>query len=194
VAHRGDSVEDATAGDPLRSLQCSEEMLQASLRRRVPDWSPEADVVKERVSAILAGMLDYDGLSRRALGPDWETLTEAQRLAFVHRFSALTNQSFTEALGRSDVRLRFDSETVIGPVAGVIVTALGPGSEERTFDYRMARNHGRWLIYDVLANRESLVGGNRVEFSRLLRRSGFNELIARMDRRLAHPGRPEVRP
>jgi len=181
----GDPVGAHTTGsDPLRTLQRSEETLQTSLRRRAPDWSPEADVVRQRVSAILVGLLDYEAIARHALGPDWEQLTGTQRRAFLQRFSALTNRAFTGALARSDVRLRFDSETVFGPVASVIVTALGPGSVEKTFDYRMALNGGRWLVYDVFADRDSLVEDYRVEFGRFLRQGSFDELIARMDRKL----------
>jgi phospholipid transport system substrate-binding protein len=176
--------------DPLRTLQRNEEMLQAVLRHRVPAWSPEADAVGQRVDALLSDMLDYDRIARNALGPDWERLTAAQRRAFMERFSALTNRAFTGTLGRADLRLRFDSEIVIGSTASVVVTALGPGSVETTFDYRMTLDHGRWLVCDVLADRDSLVDGYRVELGRLIRRGGFDELIARMDRKLGSNNPP----
>jgi hypothetical protein len=53
VARHGGSVGAAYAGagDLMGPLQRSKETLQASLRRHVPAWSPEADVVRVRLDA-----------------------------------------------------------------------------------------------------------------------------------------------
>jgi phospholipid transport system substrate-binding protein len=144
------------------------------------------------VDGILADALDYGEIARRALGTDWNKLTSAEQQTFLAAISALTNQAFVAALTRPDVHLRFDSETVIGPVASVVVTAWAsrrvPQSVER-IDYRMARRGDRWLITDVLVDGVSLVDGYHDQFGRLMRRGGFAEVMARMRHKLDVSGR-----
>jgi phospholipid transport system substrate-binding protein len=177
----------AEFNDPLDSLRRTSQALGDVLRRRVPDWSPEADASKGRVDAILAGMLDYEEIARRALNAEWNNLTEAQRREFLATFSALTNRAFVAAINRREVHLTFDSETVQGQVASVLVTAWAskptPDSEER-MEYRLARKGDRWLVCDVLVENVSLVDGYRDQFARLIHRGGFAELIERMHHKL----------
>jgi len=180
------------ATDPLNELQRTILTIEALVRRRVPDWSPEADAVKWQVDSILAGVLDYEQIGRSALGTDWDQLTNPQHRAFLQAFSALTNRAFVSALTRSDIHLRFVSETMMGEKASVMVTAgvsrptLGA---EQQIEYRLARKQGRWLIYDVLVDGVGLVDGYHAQFVRLIRRDGPAELIDRMQRKLEVSGR-----
>jgi phospholipid transport system substrate-binding protein len=172
---------------PLDELRRTYLALQAALRRRAPDWSPEADALKFRVDSTLAATLDYEEIARRALDPQWDRLTDVQRRQFLRMFSALTNQAFVAAMTRPDVHLRFDSELVTGPVASVVVTAWAfkPASDaDERIEYRLAKKMGRWLIYDVLIDRVSLVDGYRDQFARLMTRGGFPEIVARMQHKL----------
>ena len=79
-----------------------------------------------KVDSILAGLLDYEQIARGSLGADWERLTDEQRKAFSRALSGLTNHAFVLAITRADVQLRFGSETVLGPKASVMVTAMVP--------------------------------------------------------------------
>jgi phospholipid transport system substrate-binding protein len=185
-------IETEVAADPLNELQRTVLAIEALVRRRVPDWSPEADAVKWQVDSILAGVLDHEQIGRSALGTDWDQLTNPQHGAFLQAFSALTDHAFVSALTRSDVRLRFVSETVVGGKAIVMVTAgvYRPTEEaEQQIEYRLVRKQGRWLIYDVLVDGVGLVDGYHAEFARLIRREGPAELIDRMQRKLEVAGR-----
>ena len=117
--------------DPLDELERADRTLAGLLGRRVPEWSPEADAIRWEVDSILAGMLDYEQIARSSLGDDWDRLSAAQRAAFMKALAGLTNRAFVSAITRSDVQLRFDSETVLGPKASVMVTATVPGRPQR---------------------------------------------------------------
>jgi phospholipid transport system substrate-binding protein len=179
-------------GDPLNELRRADLALEAVLRRRIPDWSPEAEVRKQRLDAILGGLLDYERIARGALGADWSGLSGEQQREFLQTFAALTNQAFVAAMTHPDLHLRFDSETVLGSVASVMVTAWvatpTPKSEQQ-IEYRLARRQDRWLVTDVVVDQVSLVDGYRDQFARLLRRGGFGELMERMQHRLEESNR-----
>jgi ABC-type transporter MlaC component len=184
---------DATnaPSDPWDELRRTNLAIEAVLRRRVPDWSPEAEATRGRVDAILAATIDYERIARGALDTEWNRLTSAERTQFLQTFSALTNHAFVSALTRPEVHFRLDSEMVNGPTATVRVTASvsTPTSEtEQRIEYRLSRKHDRWLIYDVLVDWVSLVDSYHDQFTRLLRTGGFGELMARMQHKLDASG------
>ena len=182
------SAASAASAGPLNDLRQMDRALEAALRRRVPDWSPEASAIRIRVDAILAEALDYEQIAHRALDDDWDKLTAAQRRDFLRTFTALTNQAFVSAVTRPNVRLRFDSESITGLVASVLVTACVSGATtpdtEQPIEYRLAKKGSRWMVYDVVVDRVSLVDSYRREFARVLHRGGFAELMARMQYKL----------
>ena len=178
--------------DPLNELERADRSIEDLLGRRVPDWSPEADAVQWHVDSILAGLLDYERIARASLGADWDRLTADQRSAFLRALSGLTNRAFVSGITRSDVQLRFGSETVFGPNASVMVTARvrGRTSEaDQQIEYRLVQREDRWLIYDVLVGGVGLVDSYRAQFARMIQRDGAAGLIDRMQRKLELSGR-----
>lgn len=178
--------------DPWDELRRTDSALEAVLRRRVPDWSPEADAVRGRVDSILAGTLDYEEIARRALDAQWNKLTSLEQREFLQTFAALTNHAFVSAVTRPDVHFRLDSEMVNGPIAIVRVTAwlAKPAPEtEQQLEYRLTQKRDRWLVYDVLVDHVSLVDAYHDQFARLMRRGGFGELMGRMQQKLEASGR-----
>lgn len=178
--------------DPLNELERADRAIEGLLGRRVPDWSPEADAIEWEVDTILAGLLDYEQIARGSLGTDWDRMTAEQRSAFLGALSRLTNRAFVSAITRPDVQLRFDSETVLGPKASVMVTARVPGQAseaDEQIEYRLTNKQGRWLIYDVFVGGAGLVDGYHVQFARLIQRAGAAGLIDRMQHRLEVPRR-----
>jgi phospholipid transport system substrate-binding protein len=192
---RGEAAARGATGatpDPWDELRRTDSALEAVLRRRVPDWSPEADAVRGRVDSILAGTLDYEEIARRALDGEWSKLTSAEQREFLQTFATLTNHAFVSAVTRPDVHFRLDSEMVNGPIATVRVTAWlsKPSPEtEQQLEYRFTRKRDRWLVYDVLVDQVSLVDAYRDQFARLIRRGGFVELMGRMQHKLEASGR-----
>ena len=47
-------------------------------------------------------------------------------------------------------------------------------------DYRLIRKGGRWLVFDVIAERISLIRNYRDQFNEILRTSSIEDLIGRM--------------
>jgi phospholipid transport system substrate-binding protein len=174
------------APDPLAALRQSDLALSRALGRRVPDWSPKAQVNAARVTRLLADILDYDAIARRALGPHWDGLTQTQRTAFLSLFSPLTNRALIAAAERQ-ISISYESETIAGGEATVVVIPRlvdgGGGAVER-IEYKLGNGCGRWRIHDVIVDGVSLVEGYREQFDRLFRRGTFDDLLAVMRRKL----------
>ena len=173
--------------DPLNELERADRAIEGLLGRKVPDWSPEADAIEWEVNSILAGLLDYEQIARGSLGADWDRMTADQRHAFLGALSGLTNRAFVSAIARPNVQLHFDSETILGLNASVMVTARVPGrtsEADQQIEYRLTYKRGRWLIYDVLVGGTGLVDGYHAQFARLIQRDGTAGLIDRMQHKL----------
>jgi phospholipid transport system substrate-binding protein len=172
------------APDPLAELRRSDAALASALKRRVPDWSPEAEALAARVDHLLGDILDYEAIARQALGPHWDGLTPRQREAFLSLFSPLTNRALVAAANRN-VSVSYDSETIAGSSATVVVTPRLRDSEAAgRVEYKLGEHCGRWLIRDVVVDGESLVDGYRSEIDRLFRRGTFEDLLAVMRKKL----------
>lgn len=181
----------AGSPDPMEQLRATDATVVGVLSRRVPDWSPEADAIRWRLDGLLRETLDHEAIARGALADDWDKLTDVQRRTFLRTFSALMDRAFVSAVTRPGVRRTFDSETVLGPTASVMLTAsaagAAPDATGQKLEYRLAKKRGRWLIYDVVVDRSSLIDHYRAEFARVMRRGGPDELIARLQRKLEVP-------
>jgi phospholipid transport system substrate-binding protein len=179
------------AADPLAELRQTDQALSSALKRRVPDWSPEADANAARVKRLLAEILDYEAIARLALGPHWDALTPEQRSKFLSLFSPLTNRALVATI-EHNVSVTYLSETISGREATVVATPKAPGVEgavER-IEYRLSEEYGHWRIHDVVVDGVSLVDGYRAQFDRLLRRGTFEDLLAVMRRKLGRTASP----
>ena len=74
----------------------------------------------------------------------------------------------------------FLGEQVHGEEAAVqsrMVTAKGARVE---IEYHLYHSQDRWMVYDVSLNGVSLVGNYRTQFSRVLQRTSFDDLLKTM--------------
>jgi phospholipid transport system substrate-binding protein len=190
---RGAHRSDTDLHDPLLKLRWTDGEIRAVEARRVPDWSPEADVRQMRIDRLLRAVLDYDEISRRALESTWPTLTATQQRVFVDTFSRLTDQVFLTKLPRQRTRLSYDSESITGQQASVMATASEADAKGRPpehIEYRLSLKGDQWLITDVLIDGTSMVATYQRQFRMLVKREGFDGLMLRMRNKLSRDDGP----
>jgi phospholipid transport system substrate-binding protein len=169
--------------DPLAELRRTSRELTHDLKRHLPDWSPEAEANTARIDKLLAEMLDYEAIAQQALGPRWDALTPAQRGEFLSLFSPLTNRALIAAAARG-VSVSYDSETISGPEATVVVTPRSGDAALAHIEYKLRAHCSGWRIHDVVLDGESLVDGYRAQIDKLFRHGTFEDLLAVMRRKL----------
>ena len=60
---------------PMAELKKSNDQLDKLLRKKYPNWSPEAEAQKAAVRKLVGGFLDYRELARRSLAKHWDSLS-----------------------------------------------------------------------------------------------------------------------
>jgi len=177
--------------DPMAKLRRTDAELHAAVNRRVPDWSPEAPARQMRIDRLLRGLLDYDGIARRALGASYTTLSPERRRAFVATFSAVTGQTFLARIEAQERHTVYDSESVAGSEARVQGRACPRGESadaEIPVEYVLERRDGDWLVTDVVVGGDSLVTTYQEQLRPLVAREGIDGLLLRMRNQLTASG------
>jgi phospholipid transport system substrate-binding protein len=183
----------------MTQLEQSTDLLQASLRRSFPAWSPEAEVQRSLVKRLVGGSMDYGEISRRALGGTWGKLSDQDRSEFVASLGKLIESRYRvrEAYLGPDFRIRFERETVSAHgTASVFATLSGRARGkplQMAIEYRLLRKSDRWVVYDLVTDGDSLLESYRDSFDRIIGRESFGGLLRRIKRQADAQNREDNR-
>lgn len=159
------------------------------IMRRTPTTDAERARRSAEVTRILSELLDYEELSRRALGTHWDGRTPQQREQFVALLRQLVERNYEANLERiQDYEVRYTTEDSIAD--GIVVHTEARSRTERRqppveIAYSMHQSGGAWKVFDVNTDGVSLVRNYHTQFNRIISQNGWDELISRMEQRLA---------
>ncbi len=175
-------------GAASRYLRTKHEEVLRLLRR--PATTP-ADQTRrsEEVSRILSSLLDYQELSRRALGTHWAARTDAEKTQFVTLLRRLVERNYQQNLTRIvDFEISYGRETTNSDGA-LVVTSARSRTERRQppveISYSMRLENNQWRAFDVSTDGVSMVRNYQTQFNRIIVQNSWAELIRRMEQRLA---------
>jgi phospholipid transport system substrate-binding protein len=180
----------AWAGTPTDQLKTSVDNVLAVLQD--PKLKSEAKAAERRaaIRQQAESEFDFNETAKRALGRHWQELSESQRKEFVSLFAELIERAYINKIEKySGEPIVYVGESVEGDLATVRTKFVTKQGTEIPIDYRLYRKGDRWLVYDVLVEGVSLVANYRTQFDRILRTSGYDELVRRM--KAAEFGPPE---
>jgi phospholipid transport system substrate-binding protein len=185
---------ESTAGDskttasPMAVLKKSDGALKKLFARRPPSWSPEADAKREEMRKIVAGFLDFEELARRSLARHWDGLSAKQRTEFVATLRDLIERSYIKQVhGSPNYDMAFEKETIDGQEADVTATlhSVTRGKKvDVAMEYKLLIKEGRWLVYDVITDEQSMLENYRAEFGKIINKESFDALLKRMKKKL----------
>jgi phospholipid transport system substrate-binding protein len=173
---------------PLATLKKSDAALKKLFAKQAPSWSPEADAKRKEMRKIISSFLDLEELGRRSLARHWEGLTPKQRSEFVSTLRELIERSYIKQVhGAPNYNLVFHNETIKDGEADVTATlhATSKGKKvEVAMEYKLLHKDGRWLVYDVITDEQSMLENYRAEFNRIISKESFDALLKRMKKKL----------
>ena len=143
----------------------------------------------QRLTRLLNELLDYETLSARALSDHWESRSEEDRARFVEMLRQLVERNYEQNLERIlDFEISYEDETQ-NEDETVVTTSARSRTQRRQppveIQYRLVEREGEWRVVDVTTDGVSMVENYRSQFNRIIQRDGWDELIERMERRLA---------
>jgi phospholipid transport system substrate-binding protein len=136
---------------------------------------------REAIRTAAEPAFDWREMSSRSLGVHWQARSEAERTEFVELFRDLIQRSYIIHVERySGEPVRFTGEKVDGNLGVVNTRVVSREGQEVPIDYRLVNRDGRWRVYEVLVEGVSLISNFRTQFDKVIRTSGYGELVKRL--------------
>jgi len=152
--------------------------------------------LKERrklLERVIAGRFDYREMARRSLPKQWKVLTGAEQKEFVDLFQSFLSASYADKIeGYSGEQVHYLSERLEGDYAEVR-TKIVSEKTEIPIDYRLMSRDGDWFVYDVVADGISLVKNYRSQFDKIIRESGYPDLVEELRKKSKEARQPKPR-
>ncbi|MGH0036238.1 MAG: ABC transporter substrate-binding protein [Myxococcota bacterium] len=149
----------------------------------------------DELAPVLEQSFDLGFMAEKSVGRHWKRLdSESQRrwlevferlttANYAGRFNAFTGESF-ETLGEEPAA----HETVVVQTRLVL-----PKDEDVQLNYRLRRTPEGWRIVDIYLNGTvSELALRRSEYSSVLKRDGFDTLVAQLDQKVANLSNEKV--
>ena len=125
---------------------------------------------------------DLIKIARIVVGKEWKNLSTDQKKKLVDVFSQLSIASYAHNFKEfSGEAFKFDSEEETAR-GGMIVHSyfVIPDDKDVKFDYMLKKKGDSWQIINIIANGVSDLALKRSEYTSILKREGFDALIAKI--------------
>ena len=169
------------AGEPAQLMKQTTDKILSILSNsalRAPDKAPER---KKQFSQILDERFDWEELSRRSLARYWVERTPQEKKEFVPLYRDLLERTYLEKVDDySGETVRYEGETLDGEYAIVKVKIQTKSKREIPVEYRMLKKGTTWRVYDISIEGVSLVNNYRQQFSSMLQKSTFQEVLKKL--------------
>ena len=137
-------------------------------------------------------LFDFDEISRRLLGQRWMDASPQERQDFVALFTDLLQGAYLNTIGNYPLAaITFQGETINGSYAQV-QSRMAVGKGEVAIEYRLLEHDGQWAVYDIAVDSVSLISNYRSQFTSMLKRMSFEQLLDRLRNREASAGPQQV--
>jgi len=188
AASEGPTGDGKLPSSPMAELKKSDSALKKLFARRAPSWSPEASAERTEMRKIVGGFLDFEELSKRSLARHWDGLSAKQRTDFVSTLRDLIERSYiSQVHGSPNYDVAFDKETINGKEADVTATLHSMVRDKKVdvaMEYKLLAKDGRWLVYDVVTDEQSMLENYQAEFGKIINKESFEALLKRMKKKL----------
>jgi phospholipid transport system substrate-binding protein len=149
---------------------------------------------RQKIWEVARPMFDFEEISRRTVGAEWQRFTPQERERFGDVFARFLGNTYIDRLQSEyqNDQIIFSSELVRDTQA-LVRTQLVRQGVQIPIDYRMKFDNGEWKIYDILVEGGvSLVKNYRVQFQSALQKETPAQLIDRLEKRSDEPGASDI--
>jgi phospholipid transport system substrate-binding protein len=181
-----DAKPGPTAGrsGPLNVVTSSVSRVLTIVRSQ-PAGATESGKRRAEIRQAAVELFDFDEMSRRLLGQRWTDASPEEQQDFVVLFTDLLQKAYLGTIGNYPLAtITFQGETISGSYAKV-QSRMAAGKGEVAIEYRLVEREGRWAVYDVAVDGVSLISNYRSQFTSMLKRMSFAQLLDRMRNREA---------
>ena len=149
-----------------------------------PKGSEYSDAQRDTLKAIINGIIDFESMSKTALGETYGTISEESRVEFVGLFSSIIRDNSLTKLDIYRASVTYKNISIEGDKA--LVQTIAELDEVRTpVDYKMKWRDDEWVITDMSIDDVYTAESYNRQFQRIIARRGFDALMKSLRKRAA---------
>jgi phospholipid transport system substrate-binding protein len=149
-----------------------------------PKGSEYSDAQRDTLKAIINGIIDFESMSKTALGETYGTISEESRVEFVGLFSSIIRDNSLTKLDIYRASVTYKNISIEGDKA--LVQTIAELDEVRTpVDYKMKWRNDEWVITDMSIDDVYTAESYNRQFQRIIARRGFDALMKSLRKRAA---------
>lgn len=147
---------------------------------------------REQLKQVLFSRFNFAEMAKRSLGSNWTRRTPQEQEEFVRLFTEVLERAYADLIeAYSDEKIVYLNEKIDGGYADVSSKVVTTKGEEYSINYRAQLIGNEWRVYDVVAENISLVNNYRSQFSRVIAKASYEELVRRLKDKSQFAGPPK---
>ena len=173
----------ASAHAGLATEQIKATVDKALVVLRDPKLKPAAKLKerREQLKQILFARFDFTEMAKRSLGAAWRRRTPQEQEEFVRLFTDVLERAYADIIeSYSDEKIVYLNERLDAEYADVNSKIFTDKGQEYTINYKARLVGSEWKVYDVVAENISLVNNYRSQFTRVISKDSYEELVRRL--------------
>ena len=141
----------------------------------------KAEEKKNAIRRVVDEVIDWEEMSRRALGIHWKKRTDEEKKEFVRVFSLLIERTYRDKVeDYAGEKVNYLGDKIDGDYAEVASKVVTSKNIEIPVNYKMSKKQGRWWVYDIVIEGVSFVNNYRTQFNGILASSSYQDLVKQL--------------
>jgi phospholipid transport system substrate-binding protein len=175
----------ATAGEPTGQMKETIDKAISILSDPALKDPNRSEERRRLIRRVADERFNWEEMARRALAEHWKKVTDEDKKEFVRLFADLLERTYMKRIENySGDKVIYERERIEGNYSIVGVKIYTSKNAEIPVEYRLRKHGSNWLIYDVSIEGISLVSNYRSQFSNVLQRSSYAELLAQLRKKV----------
>jgi phospholipid transport system substrate-binding protein len=171
----------SVAGEPTEDVRKTTDRIIAIVTDPGLKEADKAQEKSRQIRNVVDERFDWEEMSKRTLARNWKDRTDDEKKEFIELFGRLLERTYLDKVeGYSGEKVLYVDEKMQGNYAIVAVKIVTKQETEIQVDYRLQKKGKEWLVYDISIEGVSLVNNYRKQFSSIMTRSSFKDLIEKL--------------
>ena len=139
---------------------------------------------RKKIREVIGKRFSYQQMVMRSLAQNWDVRTPKEKEDFLELFKKLLENSYASKIeSYSDEVINYVGEVVKGNYAEVKTEILRKDGVIGV-DYRMILENDQWMVYDFVIADVSIIRNYRSQFSRIISKDSFQELVRKLSSKI----------
>lgn len=145
---------------------------------------PKSAANDQKLTTTFDALLDYDAFAKNSLEGEWDKLSAEDRTKFQKLLTVLVQRSYTKNIRDTldyNIVFKGGEPAKVGELVRTVAQhKTDKRKEQLKIDYLVHQVSGKWRVFDIITEGESLVGNYKSQFRRIVAKEGFAGLLKRM--------------